>query len=656
MQKFGAQPMTDLEVESIFVTAAKARVASQKGGKWEKKKGLLLYPQFLYATALVCTRLLELHEIPSVLGAQGHIDWGQQFRVLVKTHVLPHVDPNSMPDRITEEFANPKVVSLLMRKLWPLKVVFNQYTTPIALSRHGTAADKCAYANSGLAGGECEASEENAIKGDDGRSMSLRQLLAFFTDFELLPEEKPREVTYSMSTSALNGSERKASVGGYNSRKKTKGAVVNQDSILAVFEKVNAGVGGDEQLDRLCFAEFVEVLARCSVLYFPLADPAAQQRIAAGCIGAFKAGRMPLRTRSERAANRYWVSRGTDRRESRSMLEQSLTNMEGGIRVRDPNAARMKMKLDEEERVRQQKKRHDIRRLSRERKEEEAMLAKYAEEHGGEPPTVEAFEQWHHEHDHDESGVESSEEESSSDEDDFDHGDDEDVRIRAMRSIFDEEETERLHRQIEIMQLRWAAEQVEMASMTGQHLGDLDALMGSLKQQGMEFTNEENIRKVFASSSNVTISDNSSSSSSGSNAVNKANTAMSSSGAVHVYQEQPVTFSFPSIGNGAENHAAVQPEEDEPWEEDEYADDEYEEQPQSSHAMNPSASMPAMPSNMSSSLSLPAIGAATIGGGGSGKERRARAKQAMRMSQSTATMSSRNFFHELGSGLIDEQL
>jgi hypothetical protein len=285
--------MTDLEVEPIFVTAAKARVASQKGGKWEKKKGLLLYPQLLYATALVCTRLLELHEIPPVLGAQGHIDWGQQFRVLVKTHVLPHVDPNSMPDRITEEFANPKVVSLLMRKLWPLKVVvFNQHTTPIALSRHGTAADKCAYANSGLAGGECEASEENAIKGDDGRSMSLRQLLAFCTDFELLPREKPREVTYSMSTSALNGSERKAGVGGYNSRKKTKRAVVNQDLILAVFEKVNAGVGGDEQLDRLCFAEFVEVLARCSVLYFPLADPAAQQRIAAGCIGAFNAGRM----------------------------------------------------------------------------------------------------------------------------------------------------------------------------------------------------------------------------------------------------------------------------------------------------------------------------------------------------------------------------
>jgi hypothetical protein len=37
------------------------------------------------------------------------------------------------------------------------------------------------------------------------------------------------------------------------------------------------------------------------------------------------------------------------------MLEQSLTNMEGGIRVRDPNAARMKMKLEEEERVRLQK-------------------------------------------------------------------------------------------------------------------------------------------------------------------------------------------------------------------------------------------------------------------------------------------------------------
>jgi hypothetical protein len=31
------------------------------------------------------------------------------------------------------------------------------------------------------------------------------------------------------------------------------------------------------------------------------------------------------------------------------------------------------------------KKRHEVRRLSRERKEEEAMLAKYAEEHGGEP-------------------------------------------------------------------------------------------------------------------------------------------------------------------------------------------------------------------------------------------------------------------------------
>jgi hypothetical protein len=119
-----------------------------------------------------------------------------------------------------------------------------------------------------------------------------------------------------------------------------------------------------------------------------------------------------------------------------------------------------------------------------------------------------------------------------------------------MRSIFDEEETERLHRQIEIMQLRWAAEQVEMASMAGHHLGDLDALMGSLKQQGMEFTNEENIRKAFASSSNVAIS-GSSSSSSGSNAVNKANTAMISSGAVHVYQEQPVAFSFPSIGNVA---------------------------------------------------------------------------------------------------------
>jgi hypothetical protein len=625
--------MTTAELASIFTTAAKAKVASEKGGQWEKKKGLLTYPQFLYGAALLCTQLLQLNEIPSILGVQGHIDWSQQFRVLVKNHVLPHVDPNSMPDAITEEFANPKVVSLLTRKLWPLKVVFNQYTTPIALSRHGSEADKCLYKNAGLLEGESEPSAENAIKGEDGRSMSLQQLLAFFKDFNLLPDEKPRAVTYSMSSKTLNSSKSMGSVssnrignfGDHTSQQKLKGAVVNQDSIMEVFERVNAGVGGDDQLDRLCFAEFVEVLARCSVLYFPLADPAAQQRIAAGCIGAFKAGRMPLRTRSERAANRYWTQRSINRKASASKLEQTLTTEEEpGVRVKDPNAAARMIQLDEEERLRQQKLRRDARRTSRLRRQEEKLAAKYAEAHGGKAPTEEQMEHFYHEHEHSE---EEESEESSSDEDEFDRGDEEDQRLGAMRSIFDDEETVKLHRQMEVMQLRWAMEQVQLATMSGQELGDVDTLMESLRQQGMEFVNEENIRGVFRSSCTVRPSS--------STAITPSTqSVVGTDASIKVYQEQPVSFSFPEI-----NNSAGQPE-DEAWEDDEYGDED--EQPFA--AINPSASMPAL----GQGVSLPSIGAATISGSVAGRERRSNAKHSMRQSQ-----SERNFFHELGSGLIE---